>query len=160
MYPSSDDEQSDDIGRDGETAPEPTADEIGEQIVGNYFIKTWGERPKAETQVVEQSEYARLHESPGTSYVSGLISLGDITSSLFEPVKPEVLPPPKISPELLARRDEIRALAAEVYGSVAEANRFFERKMTAALDRKRVAEHLNSLEGCDRIEEFLRTIND
>lgn len=143
---------------DGEQNAGLTADEISEQAVAAFYKRTWSAVPSLQETVPEQSAFARMHDSPGTLHVAGLTDIAHITNALF-PQNVEGVHPvrPAIPPELIKRRDEVRAYAAKVLKSEKNANEWFERPMTVVLDRKRPAEHLQTLEGCDAVEEFLRT---
>jgi len=141
-----------------EHEPGPTVEEISEQTVAAFYSQTWGKCPAADEQAVELSEFAKLHALPGTMHVSGLIDLAQITDSLFLPDhEKSTAVRPAIPPELLKRRAEVRQYAVEILGSEKKANEWFERPMAVALNRRRPAEHLQTLEGCDEVEAFLRS---
>lgn len=136
----------------------PTVEEISERAVATFYTETWGKCPAADEMVVELSEFARLHALSGTMHVSGLIELAQITDSLFLPDREKSAAlRPAIPPELLKRRAEVRQYAAEVFGSEKKANDWFDRPMAVVLNRRRPAEHLQTLEGCDEVEAFLRS---
>lgn len=142
-----------------DTVPELTADEIGERTVAEFYRKTWGERQTPDKADRQQDEPAGFNPGPGTLYVGGLTDIAQITSALFIS-DIERSPPmrPPISPELIKRRAEVREYAAKILGSERTANAWFERPMAVALGRRRPAEHLQTLEGCDAVEEFLRSL--
>jgi hypothetical protein len=152
------DDQADTLSSDYDQGPGPTADEIGEQVVGNYFAKMWGERlPTAAP--LELSNHERQHQAPNTIYLSGLIKVADIVEAL--PLRPEQtrqLPRTKIPAEVLRRRDEIRVLAVQVLESPGEAERWFKTPIRFALEGRRPVELLQTLEGCDKLEQLLKTL--
>ncbi|MEW7849534.1 antitoxin Xre/MbcA/ParS toxin-binding domain-containing protein [Massilia aurea] len=128
-----------------------TVEEISEQAVTAFYNETWGKRSNVADRNAEPSEFARLHALPGTMHVSGLIDLAQITDSLFLPDERKlsaVRPPVPL--ELLKRRAEVRRYAEEVFGSEKKANGWFERPMAVVLNRRRPAEHLQTLEGVMR----------
>lgn len=138
---------------------ELNADDIGERVMANYFSAAWGPKPVQPDLPPQPSNFARLHRSPATMYVSGLIDVAEIQSELLVCRLPERAPVhPKMSPELLRRRDEVRALAEKMLGSPRDAKRWLETPLKFALDRKRPAEWLQTLEGCDKVEEFLNNL--
>ena len=141
-----------------EHEPGPTVEEISEQAVAAFYSQTWGKFSAADEKAVELSEFARLHALPGTMHVSGLIELAQITDSLFLPDgEKSTAVRPAIPPELLKRRAEVRQYAVDIFGSEKKANEWFERPMAVVLNRRRPAEHLRTLEGCDEVEAFLRS---
>lgn len=152
------DDQADTPSSDHDQGPGPTADEIGEQAVGDYFAKTWGARPP-NAAPLESSERERQHQAPNTIYVSGFIKAADIAEPLIRrPEQTGQLPRTKIPAEVLQRRDEIRVLAVKVLGSPGEAERWLRTPMRVALEGLKPAELLQTLEGCDKVERLLKTL--
>lgn len=136
----------------------PTADEIGEQVMRSYFATTWGARP-TNAASLELNEYERLHRSPHTMYVGGLVKIADITEALVtspEQVRQQLHA--KIPAEVLRRSDEVRELAVKVLGSPREAKHWLERPLKIALEGRRPAEVLRTLEGCDKVEQLLKNL--
>jgi hypothetical protein len=155
---SQDDDRADSPSSDHDQGSEPTADEIGEQVVGNYFAKTWGSRP-FNSAPLELNDFERLHRSPNTMYVGGLVRVADIAENLVPKPGPGTqLPRAKIPAEVLRRRDEIRVLAVKVLGSPREAEHWLERPIRFALEGRRPAELLQTHEGCDKIEQLLKNL--
>lgn len=155
---SQDDDQAHIPSSDCDQAPGPTADEIGEQFVGSYFAKAWGVRPH-DAAPLELNDYERLHRSPNTMYVGGLVKIADIAETLIpRPEQARQLPRAKIPAEVLRRRDEIRVLAVKVLGSPREAEQWLERPIRFALEGRRPAELLQTLEGCEKVEQLLKTL--
>jgi hypothetical protein len=159
MTPDNDDER---FANDQEDTDEResglTVEEISEQAVTAFYNETWGKRPDVADRTAEPSEFATLHALPGTMHVSGLIDVAQITDSLFLPDGEKLAAVrPQIPPELLKRRAEVRKYAVEVFGSERIANDWFERPMAVVLNRRRPAEHLQTFEGCDEVEAFLRS---
>lgn len=158
---SHDDEQADDAGRDvDEHVPSLTADEISEQIQSKYFLDVWG--PKTEHHPLppaqpEQSDFARLHEGLGTMHVSGLVHISDMTDSLLtRSTSPTHVARSKIPAELLRRRDEIKELAWKVFGSDRDAVRWFQQPLNSFKGPPQSL--LKTFEGCDELENFLRSL--
>jgi hypothetical protein len=149
---------ADDLEDSDEPVPSLSAEEISELAVAAFYNETWGKRPHDDGKTVELSEFAKLHALPGTMHISGLIDIAQITDSLslLDSGKLATARPP-IPPELLKRRAEVRKYAAEVLGSEKAASDWFDKPMTVVLDRRRPAEHLQTLEGCDEVEAFLRS---
>lgn len=136
-----------------------TANEIGERTVAEFYRNTWGERQSSEKADHPQDEPASFTPGPGTLYVGGLTDIAHITRSLFKSdVEGSTPMRPPIPPELIKRRTEVREYAAKILGSEIAANAWFERPMAVALGRRRPADHLQTLEGCDAVEEFLRSL--
>ena len=155
---SHDDDQAAPPFSDHDEGPGPTADEIGEQVVGSYFAKTWGARP-LDTAPLELNDFKRLHRSPNTMYVGGLVKVAEIAETVIS--RPEQTRQPsrvKIPAEVLRRRDEIRVLAVKVLGSPREAEHWLERPIRFALEGRRPAELLQTLEGCDKVEHLLKNL--
>ena len=135
-----------------------TADEIGEHTVAAFFRNTWGE-PASPVQIQELSVFPKLHASLGMLRIAGFTDLAHITGALFKSdVKGGPAMRTAIPPELIKRRTEVREYAAKILGSEQTANAWFERPMAVALGRRRPVEHLQTLEGCDAVEEFLRSL--
>lgn len=156
-----DDESTHDLDNSSDDKiPDLTADEIGESTVAEFYRKTWGERLTPQKADHQQDESAGFTTpGPGRLYVGGLTDIAHITSALFksdDEGSPSMRPP--IPPELIKRRAEVREYAAKILGSERTANAWFERPMAVALGRRRPAEHLQTLEGCDAVEEFLRSL--
>jgi uncharacterized protein (DUF2384 family) len=152
------DDQAETPSSDDDQVPGPTADEIGEQVVGSYFAQTWGARP-LNAASLELNDFERLHRSPNTIYVGGLVKVTDITETLIPRREQESqLTRIKIPAEVLRRRDEIRLLAVKVLGSPREAEYWLERPIRFALEGRRPAELLNTLEGCDKVEQLLKNL--
>jgi hypothetical protein len=159
MTPDNDDDKfADDQENTDERGSGLTAEEISEQAVTAFYNETWGKRPDVADTPAEPSEFARLHARPGTMHVSGLIDLAQITDSLFLPDGEKLVAVrPPVPPELLKRRAEVRKYAVEVFGSEKKATEWFEKPMAVVLNRRRPAEHLQTVEGCDEVEAFLRS---
>jgi hypothetical protein len=155
---SHDDDQADTPPSDHDQGPGPTAEEIGEQVVSSYFAKTWGARPLDAPQL-EPITLEQPESPPNTIYISGLIKASVIVESLLpESEQVRQLPLAKIPAEVLRRRDEIRVLAVKVLGTPREAERWLERPIRFALEGRRPAELLQTLEGCDKVEELLNNL--
>jgi len=153
-----DDDQADTPSSDHDQGAGPTVDEIGEQLVGSYFAKAWGTRP-LNAAPLELNDFERLHRSPNTMYVGGLVKVADIAETLMpRPEQTRRLPRAKIHPEVLRRRDEIRVLAVKMLGSPREAENWLEKPVRFALEGKRPAELLHTLEGCDQVEQLLKSL--
>jgi hypothetical protein len=155
---SHEDDQADTQTSDHDQEPQPTADEIGEQIVGSYFATTWGARP-LNAPPLALPDFEQPASPPNTIYLGGLVKVADIVGPIFaqsEQVEP--LPRTKIPAEVLRRRDEIRVLAVQVLESPSEAERWLKTPIRFALEGRRPAELLQTLEGCDKVEELLRTL--
>ena len=158
VTPNDEDEFTEDPEDQDESGSGPTAEEISEQAVTAFYNETWGKRSNAVEENIALSEFARLHALPGTMHVSGLTDLAQITDSLFLPDGGKLVAVRSpVPPELLKRRAEVRKYAVEVLGSEKKANDWFDRPMAVVLDRRRPAEHLQTLEGCDEVEAFLRS---
>jgi hypothetical protein len=141
------------------TQPDLTADEIGERTVAEFYRKTWGERVTAERVGHEQPATPYVTPSAGTLYIGSLTDIAHITNALFKSdVEETSQMRPTIPPELIKRRDQVREYASKILGSERAANAWFERPMAVALGRRRPVEHLQTLEGCDAVEEFLRSL--
>jgi hypothetical protein len=150
---------ADDLEDNDESASELSAEEISELAVTAFYNETWGKRPHDDEKTIELSEFAKLHRLPVKMHISGLIDLAQITDSLSLPDGGRLATVrPPIPPELLKRRAEVRKYAVEVLGSERAANDWFDRPMAVVLDRRRPAEHLQTLEGCDEVEAFLRSL--
>jgi uncharacterized protein (DUF2384 family) len=108
---------------------------------------------------VELNEFERSHRSPSTTYVSGLVKAADIAETLI-PTADQTgqLSRTKIPAKLQWRRDEIRVLAVKVLGSPREAEHWLETPMKFAFDDQRPRELLQTLEGCDKVEQLLKTL--
>jgi hypothetical protein len=153
-----DDDQADTPSSEHDQGPGPTADEIGEQLVDSYFAKTWGARP-LNAAPLELNDFERLHRSPNTMYVGGLVKVAEITETLIpRPEQTRQLPRAKIPAEVLRRRDEIRVLAVKVLGSPRDAEQWLEKPIRFALEGRRPAELLQTLEGCDKVEQVLKNL--
>jgi hypothetical protein len=155
---SHEDDQADTQSSDHDQAPGPTADEIGEQIVGSYFATTWGTRP-LNAPPLGLSDFEERDAPPNTIYIGGLIKAADIIETLIPQSEPaRQLPRAKIPAEVLRRRDEIRVLAVEVLRSPRKAAEWLDTPLRFALDGRKPAELLLTLEGCDKVEQVLKTL--
>jgi uncharacterized protein (DUF2384 family) len=131
-----------------------SADEICEQVVGSHFAKTWGGRP-LNAAPLELNIVKRLHRSANTMYVAGLTKLTDITDVIVERMLPSDQPVhTKIPAEVLARRDEIRNAALETLGSPQQAKRWLEGPKVT-LQGRRPVDLLGTLEGCEQVQKML-----
>jgi hypothetical protein len=161
MFPDDDDDEFHHNLEDSldPTQADLTADEIGERTVAEFYRKTWVERSTAERAEHEQPTIPYVTPSAGTLYIGGLTDIAHITNALFKSdVEETSQMRPTIPPELIKRRDEVREYASKILGSERVANAWFERPMAVALGRRRPVEHLQTLEGCDAVEEFLRSL--
>lgn len=155
---SQDDYQTEILSSGHDQEPGPTADDIGEQIVGSYFAATWGARPLGAAPL-ELNDCEQPESPPNTIYIGGLVKAADIVKTLIpQPEQAKQLPRAGIPAEVLRRRDEVRVLAVQVLGSPSEAERWLQTPKVVTLGGQRPRELLNTLEGCDKIEQLLKTL--
>lgn len=154
---SHEDEQTDTPSSDDHELA-PTADEIGEQIVGSYFATTWGTRP-LDAALLELNDIEQSKWPPNTLYIGGLVKAADIVEPLIsQSEQARKLLHAKIPAEVMRRRDEIRVLAVKVLGSPRQAEQWLEKPIRFALEGQRPAELLQTLEGCEKVEQLLNTL--
>jgi uncharacterized protein (DUF2384 family) len=84
-------------------------------------------------------------------YIGGLIKAADIVESLIPQLEQaKQLPRAKIPAEVLRRLDEIRVLAVRVLGSPRDTEQWLQGPIRSALEGRRPAELLQTLEGCEK----------
>jgi hypothetical protein len=138
--------------------PGPTADEIGEQIVESYFATAWGTRP-LNAEPLEPNDFERPESPANAIYIGGLLKAANILKPLIpQPEQAKPMPRAKIPAEVLERLDEIRELAVKVLGSPRDAEQWFQRPIRFALEGRRPAELLQTLEGCEKVEQLLKNL--
>lgn len=130
------------------------ADELSEALVSRFYAGAKDENADA------WIAHADLEKAPRKHVVTGIGSPADISAILKQIFDPSTAPArvPRYSPELVARRDRIRALADELLGSVSAARQWFATPFRIALHGKTPIELMSSLEGCTQVEAFLYSL--
>ncbi|MBD8625761.1 DUF2384 domain-containing protein [Oxalobacteraceae sp. CFBP 8753] len=160
---------ADDLDHDN-AKREETADDIGMRTVSDFY-KTW--TPDASTAPNSHNSESDAHRDP-RSYLYSKDVVGDptdITSILRHALPTNLMPPSsfgeqgapsaragapsRFSPELDARRLEIRRLAEKTLGSVAAVRRWLGIPVEDELMGKTPIDLMETLEGCDQVQRFL-----
>jgi hypothetical protein len=108
---------------------------------------------------LELDDFKRPFRPPTAMYISGFVKASIIAETIMSsPEKTMHVPHAKIPAEVLRRRDEIRVLAVKVLGSPREAERWLETPIRFSLEGRRPTELLQTLEGCDKVEQLLNNL--
>lgn len=153
---------------------EETADDIGTRTVSDFY-KTWTPDPSSGPDSQNGGSDAPRHPR---SYLYSKDVVGeptDITNILRQALPANLMPPSpfgekgapserpgtpsRFSPELDARRLEIRRLAEKTLGSVAAVRRWLGIPVEDELMGKTPIDLMETLEGCDQVQRFLVSRN-
>lgn len=133
-----------------------SADEIAARIVSQHFGTV--PMPFQDTDDPTSDRLPGIPVGDGIIYVSGQYKAACWTDASAAAEKIS-LARPKQSPELLLRKAQVRLLAEEVLGGRAASMRWKERPIMVTFKGKRPAEIMATLEGCDAVEELLRSFD-
>lgn len=144
-------DREDDQAKQRDTSAENLADELSDELVGRFYAGAKG--GQADDWI------ARLDhkQAPRTREPSGGIVPNDLSVILKKMFDPNETPAhvPRFTPELVAKRGRIRAMADELLGSKAAARQWFATQFKIALNGKAPIDMMETLEGCAKVEAFL-----
>lgn len=133
-----------------------TADEFAERHVSKFFDGAKGPLDESDETAADNNDANSPLSGDGIIYISGLNRAAHLLASAAMPKNHEARPKQPL--ELLTRKAEVRLLAEKVLGSREASLRWMEKKMLHALGKRRPSEVMATMEGCDEVEQFLRTL--
>lgn len=149
--PPNDDDCEDDQREHRDASVGNLADELSEELVSRFYAGAKGEEADDWIAHVDTAKAPRKNVLTGSGIPADVSA---ILKQMFDP-GPAPARGPRFTPELVAKRVYIRALADELLGSVSAARQWFATPFRSALQGKTPIELMTSLEGCTQVEEFL-----